>query len=152
MIDLSKKNPQKSRNTELNDALEAIHFGYRALIAKPDARLAEISYSRVHHRILYFIAQHPETSVNELLDVMGISKQYLNRPLRQLTEAGYVVVKADTRDKRVKRISLSNKGEKLEFELSEEQRKRFEKVFKQAGPHAEAGWREIMALLISSGK
>ncbi|MCW9046678.1 MAG: MarR family transcriptional regulator [Gammaproteobacteria bacterium] len=152
MIDLNKSSSLNRRNAELNDALEAIHFGFRALIAKPDARLAEISYSRVHHRILYFIARHPDSSVNELLDVMGVSKQYLNRPLRQLTEAGYVDVKADVRDKRVKRISLSYIGEKLEFELSEEQRKRFEKVFKEAGPLAEAGWREVMALLISSGK
>jgi len=151
MIDINKNKDQLSRNAELNDALEAIHFGFRALIAKPDARLAEISYSRVHHRILYFIAQNTECSVNELLEVMGVSKQYLNRPLRQLTEAGYVNVKADINDKRVKRISLSDKGEKLEFELSDDQRRRFESVFKEAGPVAEAGWRQVMSLLISSG-
>lgn len=150
MIDLNKNDPESTRNAELNDALEAIHFGFKALIAKPDARLAEISYSRVHHRVLYFIGRHPECSVNELLEVMGVSKQYLNRPLRQLTEAGYVDVKADISDKRVKRINLSNKGEKLEFELSEDQRKRFDTVFKDAGPTAEAGWRQVMALLVSS--
>jgi len=150
MIDLIKNMQENNRKSELNDALEAIHFGFRALIAKPDARLAEISFSRVHHRILYFIARHPECSVNELLEVMGVSKQYLNRPLRQLTEAGYVEVTADIKDKRVKRINLSHKGEKLEFELSEDQRKRFEKVFKEAGPEAEAGWRQVMALLASS--
>lgn len=150
MIDLNKKLPEQSRTDELNDALEAIHFGFRALIAKPDARLAEIAFSRVHHRILYFIARYPECSVNELLDVMGVSKQYLNRPLRQLTEATYVDVSVDSHDKRVKRIKLSEAGIKLEFELSEDQRRRFEKVFKQAGPHAEAGWRKVMALMVLS--
>jgi len=151
MIDINKKNLKHNRLDELNDALEAIHFGFKALIAKPDERLAEIHFSRVHHRILYFIARYPESNVNELLEVMGVSKQYLNRPLRQLTDAGYVDVSVDKKDKRVKRIKLSKIGIKLEFELSEDQRKRFEKVFKDAGPHAEAGWRKVMALLINSG-
>jgi len=141
---------KNTRKDELNLALEAIHFGYRALTAKPDERLAEMAYSRVHHRVLYFIGRHPQSSINELLDVMGVSKQYLNRPLRQLTEDGYVKVKADTIDKRVKRVSLTKKGLKLETELSGDQRKRFEKVFKQAGPQAEAGWRKVMTLLVDS--
>ncbi len=140
------------RENELNQALEAIHFGFKALIARPDERLAEITYSRVHHRILYFIARNPECSINELLGVMGVSKQYLNRPLRQLTEDGYVRVRADQADKRVKRVSLSKKGLKLENELSGDQRERFEKVFKQAGADAEAGWRTVMALLVASGR
>jgi len=139
------------RKDELNQALEAIHFGFRTLTAKPDERLAEMTYSRVHHRILYFIARHPQSSINELLQVMGVSKQYLNRPLRQLTEDAYINVKVDTADKRVKRVSLTKKGAKLEAELSGEQRKRFEKVFKQAGAGAEAGWRKVMALLVDSG-
>jgi len=141
---------KNTRKDELNLALEAIHFGYRALTAKPDERLAEMAYSRVHHRVLYFIARHPQSSINELLDVMGVSKQYLNRPLRQLTEDGYVEVRADTIDKRVKRVSLTEKGLKLEAELSGDQRKRFEKVFKQAGPQSEAGWRKVMSLLADS--
>ncbi|VAW70935.1 hypothetical protein MNBD_GAMMA09-3924 [hydrothermal vent metagenome] len=138
------------RNDELNQALEAIHFGFRALIARPDERLAEIGYSRIHHRILYFIARNPACSMNELLSVMGVSKQYLNRPLRQLTQDGYINVVVDTVDKRVRRVKLSRQGEKLEFELSEDQRVRFDAVFEAAGPRAEAGWRKVMQLLAAS--
>ena len=150
-VNMIDQNSNK-RIKELNQALEAIHFGFRALIAKPDERLAEIACSRVHHRILYFIARYPQCSINELLDVMGVSKQYLNRPLRKLTEDGYVSVNADAADKRVKRVSLSEKGELLETELSGDQRARFEKVFEQAGSSAEAGWRKVMALLVGSAK
>jgi len=78
--------------------------------------------------------------VSELLEVMGVSKQYLNRPLRQLTEQGYVDVGHDDKDRRIKRIKLSKTGEKLEIEHSGDQRKRFEKVFKNSGHRAEAGW------------
>lgn len=138
------------RRDELNLALEAIHFGFKALISKPDKRLAEIGYSRIHHRVLYFIGRHANCSVNELLKVMDVSKQYLNRPLRQLADDGYVLVKIDRKDRRVRRIKLSAQGEKLEFELSNEQRLRFETVFEVAGPQAEAGWRKVMQLMASS--
>jgi len=81
---------------------------------------------------------------------MGVSKQYLNRPLRQLTQDGYINVVVDTVDKRVRRVKLSRQGEKLEFELSEDQRVRFDAVFEAAGPRAEAGWRKVMQLLAAS--
>ncbi|VAW58939.1 hypothetical protein MNBD_GAMMA11-1891 [hydrothermal vent metagenome] len=135
------------RVDDLNQALEAIHFGFRALTARPDERLAEIAYSRVHHRVLYFVARNSGCSINELLGVMGVSKQYLHRPLKQLAEDGYVEIVIDSDDRRVKRINLTRQGAGLEFELSDGQRARFENVFQQAGPQAEAGWRKVMQLL-----
>ncbi len=131
----------------LNQALEALHFGFRAITAHPDERLRALGYSRVHHRILYFIGRNPGCSVSELLRVMRVSKQYLNRPLRRLLEDGYVRAARDTRDLRVKRLSLSRRGARLEETLTGEQRERLAAVFRRAGPRAEAGWRKVMALL-----
>ncbi len=143
---------QKTREQQLNHALEAMHFGFRALVARPDQRLAELGYSRVHHRILYFIGRNSGCSVNELLAVMRVSKQYLHRPLKRLIDDGLVATTRDTRDRRIKRLSLTRAGAGLESELSGDQRKRFAAVFRQAGPQAEQGWREVMALLVQSGE
>jgi DNA-binding MarR family transcriptional regulator len=143
MVD-RKKRP---REQELNDALEAIYFGFRGITAKPDERLAALALSRVHHRILYFVARHQGCSINELLGIMSITKQYLHGPLRRLTAEGHVTVEADPEDRRMKRLRLTKKGAALEEELSGEQRRRFQSVFKEAGPAAEAGWRKVMALL-----
>lgn len=148
MVDQKKR----SREQELNAALEAIHFGFRAITAKPDERLAGLGYSRVHHRILYFIARNSDCSINELLGVMRVTKQYLHRPLQRLIEDKYVFVKPDPDDKRIKRLYLSRKGAGLENELSGDQRQRFQQVFKQAGSQAEAGWRKVMALLVGLGE
>jgi DNA-binding MarR family transcriptional regulator len=143
MVDQKKR----TREQALNAALEAIYFGFRGVTAKPDERLATLALSRVHHRILYFIARHPACSINELLGIMSITKQYLHAPLRRLTDDGYVRVEADAADRRVKRLALTKKGATLEEELSGEQRRHFQHVFKTAGPAAEAGWRKVMALL-----
>ena len=131
----------------LNEALEALHFGFRAVTAHPDERLKALGYSRVHHRILYFVGRNPGCSVNELLRIMRVSKQYLNRPLRQLVEDGYIQAGQDKRDRRVKRLRLTRKGRRLEERLTGEQRTQLAEVFDRAGPQAEAGWRKVMELL-----
>jgi DNA-binding MarR family transcriptional regulator len=135
------------RELELNLALESMHFGFRAMTYKPDQRLAELGLARIHHRLLYFLARHPDCSINELLQIMHISKQYLHQPLKKMIERGYVSQQPDTEDRRIKRIQLTGKGKKLEYELTEIQRQRFAEIFKQTGPKAEKHWRQVMALL-----
>ena len=135
------------RQDELNQALESMHFGFRAMIYKPDERLAQLGLSRIHHRLLYFIGRNPGCSVNELLQIMRISKQYLNRPLRQMIDRGFITQTADEDDRRIKRLQLSADGSELEYELTEVQRRRFADIFKQAGPAAEKHWRQVMNLL-----
>jgi DNA-binding MarR family transcriptional regulator len=136
-----------NRQDELNLALESMHFGFRAMIYQPDQRLAQLGLARIHHRLLYFLARHPGCSVNELLQTMRITKQYLHRPLKQMINLGYIKQSTDSADRRVRRLGLTASGKKLEYELSEVQRKRFAEIFERAGPVAERHWREVMALL-----
>ncbi|WP_457668515.1 MarR family winged helix-turn-helix transcriptional regulator [Thiolapillus sp.] len=144
MVDLNRKVQDTER---LNAALELLHFGFRAIIAHPDQRLTEIGYSRVHHRILYFIARNPDCSIKELLEIMHVSKQYLHRPLRQLIDDGYVDVRQDDEDLRIKRLVLTDTGAALEETLTGEQRDQMERAFHDAGSSAESGWRCVMKLL-----
>lgn len=135
------------REKELNEALEALHFAFRAVVAKPDAILAEHGLSRVHHRILYFIGRNPRLSVNELLATLGTTKQSLNSPLRQLTELGLVESNIDANDRRIKRLTLTPSGLCLEGQLSGDQRQRFARVFEVVGLEGETAWRKVMHLL-----
>ncbi len=145
MTDLNS--PPSDREKELNEALEAMYFAFCAVVAKPDAILAERGLSRVHHRILYFIGRKPGLSVNELLATLGISKQALNSPLRQLTQLGLVESRVDTTDRRIKRLTLTSSGACLERQLSGDQRQRFARVFEAVGPEGEIAWRRVMNLL-----
>lgn len=149
MVDLN--NLASQREQELNEALEALHFAFRAVVAKPDAILAERGLSRVHHRILYFIGRNPGLSVNELLTILAVSKQALNSPLRQLIESGLIESKPDATDRRIKRLTLTQPGLRLERELSGDQRQRFARVFETVGPEGETVWRQVMRLLTEGG-
>ena len=76
----------QDRQKELNQALELFHFAFRAFTKEPDVMLERYGLQRVHHRILYFVGRNEGLSVNELLQILCVSKQALNAPLRMLKE------------------------------------------------------------------
>jgi DNA-binding MarR family transcriptional regulator len=134
-----------SRESELNAALELMHFAYRAFTAGPDRILEGRGLQRVHHRILYFVGRHPGISVNGLLSILAVSKQALNAPLRQLQEMRLVDSQSATGDRRVRELRLTSEGARLESSLSGLQRRAMDKVFAHAGKPSEAQWRVVMA-------
>lgn len=137
----------KEQETVLRQAIEQLYFGYRAFTASPDRILAQRGLGRVHHRILYFVGHNPGISVNALLAMLKVSKQALNAPLRQLVEMHLISLATAEHDRRVRQLSLTTDGAKLEAQLTGTQLKLLGKVFEQAGPDAEQGWQRIMALL-----
>ncbi|MES2818954.1 MAG: MarR family transcriptional regulator [Pseudomonadota bacterium] len=136
MLDL--KNP-----TTQQIAMEAFFFGYQAFTAKADEILARRGLSRVHHRILFFIARYPGLSVKELLAALGVSKQALSTPLRQLLEMHLVQSVAAEDDKRKRLLGFTAEGAKLEQALRREQTRLLQRVFDEAGEAAVSGWLQI---------
>ncbi|WP_137886875.1 MarR family winged helix-turn-helix transcriptional regulator [Pseudomonas sp. 2FE] len=132
----------KSTTTQ-QAAMEAFFFGYQAFTAKADEMLARRGLSRVHHRILFFIARHPGLSMKELLAVLGVSKQALNIPLRQLMEMHLVQSMTAEDDKRKRLLGFTSEGAKLELALRREQAKLLQRVFNEAGEAAVNGWLEV---------
>lgn len=140
------------REAGLNRSLELFHFAYRAFTAGPDRILETKGLQRVHHRILYFVGRHPGIAVNGLLEILGVSKQALNAPLRQLLEMRLVDSQTNPVDRRVRELRLTSEGIRLETSLSGLQRRRMEEIFREAGPDAETAWREVMGRISENDK
>ncbi|MVV49072.1 MarR family transcriptional regulator [Pseudomonas sp. PB120] len=142
MLDL--KNPSSQQQ-----AMEAFFFGYQAFTAKADEMLERRGLSRVHQRIVFFIARYPNLSVKELLALLGVTKQALNMPLRQLVEMQVVNSVASQTDGRKRLLELTDEGARFEQALRREQVKLLERVFTEAGETAVNGW---MAVNLALGK
>ncbi|MCE1118737.1 MULTISPECIES: MarR family transcriptional regulator [Pseudomonas] len=127
-------------STSQQQAMEAFFFGCQAFTAKADEMLERRGLGRVHQRIVFFIARYPNLSVKELLAVLGVSKQALNMPLRQLMEMRLVDSLASEADKRMRLLQLTEEGARLEQALRREQVKLLERVFAEAGEAAVNGW------------
>ena len=131
-------------DAQLRRAIEAMFFAYRGFTADPDRILAERGYGRAHHRALHFVGRAPGLTVNALLAVLGVTKQSLNRVLRTLVEDGLVEARVGQADRRERRLRLTEAGAALERELSDAQRARMRAAFREAGPAAVAGFREVL--------
>ena len=133
---------------QLRQGIEAMFFAYRAFTADPDLILDEYGYGRAHHRALHFINRKPGLTVNDLLAILGVTKQSLNRVLRQLVEDGLVSSTVGRQDRRQRNLTLTPKGAELESKLSEAQRVRVRKAYSNAGPEAVQGFRLVLEEMV----
>lgn len=135
---------------QLRQGIEAMFFAYRGFTADPDRILTELAYGRAHHRAIHFINRAPGTTVNNLLAILGVTKQSLNRVLRTLIEDGLVESRVGTVDKRERHLFLTAKGETLEATLSDAQRARMRAAYKDAGPEAVTGFRKVLEAMMDA--
>lgn len=133
---------------QLRQGIEAMFFAYRGFTADPDRILADLAYGRAHHRAVHFINRAPGTTVNNLLAILGVTKQSLNRVLRRLIEDGLVESRVGKIDKRERHLFLTAEGQALEQKLSDAQRARMRMAFRDAGPEAVAGFRKVLEAMM----
>ncbi len=144
----SAANPPFLREEELRQGIELLYFAYRDLTAEADAMLARYGFGRAHHRVIYFVGRHPQMSVSDLLGILRITKQSLSRVLGQLVLQGFIIQKSGRSDRRQRLLELTEKGTELERQLSETQRQRIARAYREAGAQAAEGFRKVMTGII----
>mgnify|MGYP005989068927 CR=1 FL=1 len=133
---------------QLRQGIEAMFFAYRGFTADPDRILASMAYGRAHHRAIHFINRAPGTTVSNLLAILGVTKQSLNRVLRTLIEDGLVESRVGKIDKRERNLFLTEDGNALENRLSDAQRTRLRAAFREAGPESVSGFRRVLEAMM----
>jgi DNA-binding MarR family transcriptional regulator len=133
---------------QVRQGIEAMFFAYRGFTADPDRILATMAYGRAHHRAIHFVARSPGTTVNNLLAMLGVTKQSLNRVLRTLIQDGLIESRVGAVDKRERHLHLTETGTALERELSDAQRARMRAAYRAAGPEAVAGFRQVLEAMM----
>ncbi len=133
---------------ELRQGIELLFFAYRDFTADPDSILEELGFGRAHHRVIHFLGRNPEITIGDLLVLLRITKQSLNRVLRALLAGGFVGQRTGTRDRRQRHLYLTESGAALEARLSMPQKDRVSKAFVEAGPNAVAGFKKVLAALL----
>jgi DNA-binding MarR family transcriptional regulator len=133
---------------QLRKGIEAMFFAYRGFTADPDRILETMDYGRAHHRAVHFIHRSPGTTVGNLLAILGVTTQSLNRVLRALFDDGLVEARVGRRDKRERHLFLTEKGRALERALSDAQRARMRAAYRAAGPQAVQGFRAVLEAMM----
>lgn len=144
--------PLYLRDEELRQGVDLLFFASRDISAHGEHTLRSAQLGRAHARAIYFIARNPGLSVADLLSILKVTKQSLNRVLNDLLDGGYVERRAGMRDRRKRELRLTGKGAALEDAIWEARRPRLVRAFREAGPEAVQGFRRVLAGLVDGVK
>jgi DNA-binding MarR family transcriptional regulator len=129
-----------------DDLIELLFFAYRDFVGDPDRILAAYGFGRAHHRVLHFVDRYPGLTIAELLDILRITKQSLNRVLKDLIGQGYVVQRPGTSDRRQRLLSCTATGAALAADLTRVQARRLARAL--SSPDATASPEDFLMAMI----
>jgi DNA-binding MarR family transcriptional regulator len=136
----------EGENAPMFDLIELFYFAYRDFVGDADRLLEAYGFGRAHHRVLHFVSRQPGLTIAELLDILRITKQSLNRVLRELIDEGFIEARAGEHDRRHRQLFATDEGEKLARDLARVQSRRFAQAMDRLGP---GGKSQAVAFLLA---
>ena len=112
------------KDDRLKELIEKISMIYRETFSDAKKILNKYSIGVAHHKVINLISLYDGITISELLKKLKITKQSLNRVLKDLIKIEIVDFKKDKKDTRLKHVYLNDKGTKLFNEVFDIQKKR----------------------------
>ena len=117
------------KDQELKQYIEKIFVGYRETVSDAKKILDKYSIGVAHNKVIHLISLYEGITISELLMKLKITKQSLNRVLKDLIELKVVKFKKNETDTRVKHVFLTEEGVRLFNEIFIVQKKRIYNAF-----------------------
>ena len=130
------------------ELIELFFFAYRDFVGDADRLLESLRFGRAHHRVLHFVQRHPRLTIAELLDILRITKQSLNRVLKELLDQGFVESHPGEHDRRQRQLTLTARGHQLAMDLASLQSRRFERTLAELPEGAREGASRFLLAMI----
>ena len=112
------------KDDQLKDLIEKLFISYRETFSDSKNILNKYSIGIAHQKVIHLLSMYGGISITQLLKKLKITKQSLNRVLKDLIKLDIIIFKKDDLDTRVKHIYLNEKGEKIFEEIFKIQKKR----------------------------
>ena len=112
------------KDEQLKDLIEKIFVSYRETFSDSKKILDKYSIGIAHHKVIHLIAQYEGITMSQLLAKLKVTKQSLNRVIKDLLKIQIISFKKDKIDTRVKHVYLNDKGLKIFDEIFSKQKKR----------------------------
>jgi DNA-binding MarR family transcriptional regulator len=112
------------KDEQLKDLIEKLFVSYRETFSDAKKVLDRYSIGLAHHKVIHLLSMYQGISISELLKRLKVTKQSLNRVLKDLIKLEIIIFKKDDQDTRVKHVFLNEKGKKIFNEIFDLQKKR----------------------------
>jgi DNA-binding MarR family transcriptional regulator len=139
---------QTDAERPLYELIELLFFAYRDFVGDPDRLLEDYGFGRAHHRVIHFVDRNPGLTIAALLDILKITKQSLNRVLKELITKNYIESRAGIEDRRQRHLHLTPKGRALADELARMQMARIRRAIDVIGAQDALAARRFLAAMV----
>jgi DNA-binding MarR family transcriptional regulator len=136
------------KDDQLKQLIEKLFISYRESFADVKKTLDKYSIGIAHHKVIHLISMYKGITITDLLKKLKITKQSLNRVLKDLIKLEAIVFKKDQKDTRIKHVFLNNKGEKLFEEIFLIQKKRIYNAFLQSSSEEVINFESVLKKII----
>ena len=112
------------KDDQLKSLIEKLFVSYRETFSDAKKVLDKYSIGLAHHKVIHLLSMYQGITISELLKRLKVTKQSLNRVLKDLIKLEIVSFRKDDQDTRVKHVFLNEKGKKIFNEIFDHQKKR----------------------------
>ena len=140
------------KDEQIKDCIQLLLYAYRETFSDPLEILKKNSLGAAHYRTLHLVERNEGINVNELLIKLKITKQSLNRVLKELKRLKLIKQERDKKDTRRKLLYLDQNGKKFYQEVFESQKKRIFNALKHSDSDSVIKFKEVLKKIINGKK
>ena len=137
---------------QVKDFIQLLFYAYRETFSDPKKILEKKSFGPAHLRALNLIERNPGISLSEIMFKLKITKQSLNRVLRELINTKMIKQIKDSDDTRRKNIYLDKEGQVFFDKVYESQKKRIYHALKTSDPKSVIQFKEVLNKIVNGKK
>jgi len=137
------------KDDQIKDFIEQIFYVYRETYSDPKKILKKYSFGTAHQRTIYIIERNAGITVSGLLKKLKVTKQSLNRVLRDLIKNKTIILKKGEVDSRQRHIFLDERGKKIFEEIFYEQKKKIYNAFKNSDSDSVIKFKTVLKKIIN---
>ena len=112
------------KDDQLKELIEKLFLSYRETFSDSKKILSKYSLGLAHQKVIHLLSMYEGISISELMTKLKVTKQSLNRVLKDLSKLEIINFEKDNKDSRVKHAFLNEKGKKIFDEIFNIQKKR----------------------------
>ena len=137
------------KDEQIKEFIEKLFLSYRDTFSDSKTVLNKYSLGIAHNKVLHIVSSHKGITIGGLLNKLKITKQSLNRVLRDLIKYNAITIKKGEVDSRRRRIFLNEKGKKLFNEIFLEQKKRIYNALKNSDSDSVIKFKNVLSRIVN---
>ena len=137
------------KDDQLKGLIEKLFTSYRQSFSDARTVLDKYSIGIAHHKVLHLLSMYEGIIISKLLKKLKITKQSLNRVLKDLIKLEVIYFQKDQQDTRVKHIFLNNKGREIFDEIFKAQKKRLHNALLDSSSEQVLNFDDVLKKIIN---